>query len=124
MYYKYLTPRVSGVFRGSCDNKSLLNRKADVPCLTSQVCMGPEKKIACRAAEVSSAPGSPEPMLLRMSVEHSTAGSETQFTGISMQVALTHLGLVRSCLCRYLISATGARLLVKPLVCPRPLQSC
>lgn len=60
--------------------------------------MGPEKKkIACRAAEVSSAPGSPESLLLRMSVEHNTTGLETQLTGISMQIALPHLGLVRSC---------------------------
>ena len=85
------------VFRGSCENTFLLNRNINVPCLTSSVCGTREKKIACKAAEVSSAPGSPESLLLRMSVEHNTTGLETQLTSISMQMALTHLGLVRSC---------------------------
>lgn len=42
---------------------------------------------------MSYARGSPESMLLRMSVERNTTGLETQSTGISMQMALTHLGL-------------------------------
>lgn len=58
--------------------------------------MEPVKKIACRDAEVSSAPGSSESQLLRMSVEHNTTGLEAQLTGISVQMAITHLGLVKS----------------------------